>query len=159
MGLRLTVDFGGHNFRIQYSRHWQRVARAVRRRVFLYEPTKLPSLGSYSRREQEWTFQSNLAAGELNQIFKQLRGAQIREAIAQKEYKNHQTQMRQAQDIQKFSRGDAASLGDQGQYQKASTVGFYLWMKGAVQGALFQCLPVGFFGSQEGRAGLATGTG
>ena len=37
-------------------------------------------LGSYARREQDWAFQSNLAAGEITQIFKQLRAAQIREA-------------------------------------------------------------------------------
>jgi len=43
---------------------------------------KTAKIGSYSRRELEWAFQSNLAAGEIAQIFKQLRAAQIREAIA-----------------------------------------------------------------------------
>ena len=42
--------------------------------------------------------QSNLAAGEINQIFKQLRAAQIREAMAEREWTNHQQQMTQAED-------------------------------------------------------------
>jgi hypothetical protein len=42
--------------------------------------------------------------------------------------------MQQSQDIANFLEGAETSLGSQGQYQKATTVGFYLWMKGAVQG-------------------------
>ena len=54
------------------------------------------------RREQDWAFQSNLAAGEITQIFKQLRAAQIREAIAEQELKNHQQQIKHAQEIEQF---------------------------------------------------------
>jgi hypothetical protein len=111
---------------------------------YSYTANKTAKLGSYSRREQEWTFQSNLAVGELNQIFKQLRGAQIREAIAQNEYENHQVQMRQAQDIEKFLQGTQLPVGNQGQYQKASTVGFYLWTKGAVQGLYSNAFQLAF---------------
>ena len=40
-------------------------------------------MGAYSRRELDWTFQSNNAKSEINALIKQIRGAQIREAIAQ----------------------------------------------------------------------------
>src|SRR5262249_50877915 len=45
-----------------------------------YEAGRTAKIGSYARREQEWAFQSNLAAAEITQTFKQLRAAQIREA-------------------------------------------------------------------------------
>ena len=85
-----------------------------------------------------------MAANEFNQIFKQLRGAQIREAIAENEYKNHQTQMQQAQDIENFLEGTQLPVGNPGQYQKASTIGFYLWMKGAVQGLYSNAFQLAF---------------
>ena len=40
------------------------------------KPDRAAKIGSYARREQDWAFQSNLAAGEITQIFKQLRAAQ-----------------------------------------------------------------------------------
>jgi hypothetical protein len=142
MGIGATVSFGGHNLGLNLAG----LAGAARAFAdeYSYTANKTAKLGSYSRREQEWIFQSNLAAGELNQIFKQLRGAQIREAIAQKEYKNHQVQMHQAQDIEKFLEGTQLPVGNQGQYQKASTVGFYLWTKGAVQGLYSNAFQLAF---------------
>jgi hypothetical protein len=67
-----------------------------------YEASMAIKIGSYARREREWTFQSNLAAGELTQLYKQLRAAQIREAIAECEWKNHQQQIRNAEEIERF---------------------------------------------------------
>ena len=45
---------------------------------------------------------SNLAAGEITQTLKQLRAAQIREAIAEREWKNHQQQIKNAEEIERF---------------------------------------------------------
>ena len=142
MGVGATVSIGGHNFYFSLSG----LAGAARAFAdeYSYTANKNAKFGSYFRREQEWIFQSNLAAGELNQIFKQLRGAQIREAIAQNEYENHQTQMQQAADIENFLEGTQLPVGNQGQYQKASTVGFYLWMKGAVQGLYSNAFQLAF---------------
>ena len=142
LGTGVSISVGGSNYAAAMSfasGFYKSEAEAE-----TYEANKTGKLGGYSRREQEWIFQSNLAAGELNQIFKQLRGAQIREAIAQNEYKNHQTQMRQAQDIENFLEGTQLPVGNQGQYQKASTVGFYLWMKGAVQGLYSNAFQLAF---------------
>jgi len=142
MGVGVTVSFGGHNLRFNLAG----LAGAARAFAdeYSYTANNNAKLGAYSRREQEWIFQSNSAVGELNQIFKQLRGAQIREAMAQNEYKNHQTQMQQAKDIENFLEGTQLPVGDQGQYQKASTVGFYLWMKGAVQGLYSNAFQLAF---------------
>lgn len=142
MGAGVDVTFGG----VQLSTMLSMMASSMRLSADeeSYIANKTGKLGSYSRREQEWVFQSNLAAGEINQIFKQLRGAQIREAIAEQEYKNHQTQMQQAQDIENFLEGTQLPVGNQGQYQKASTIGFYLWMKGAVQGLYSNAFQLAF---------------
>jgi len=98
--------------------------------IFLVSPDHVADgsrlfLGSYDRRQDEWNFQSNMALGEINQIFKQLRGAQIREAIAAQEYQNHLTQMQQAQDIVTFLEGQQLA----GFPIKETTVDFYAWMK------------------------------
>lgn len=95
-----------------------------------YKASKAGKLGSYSRREQEWLFQSNSAKGEISQIFKQLRAAQIREAITQNEYQNHKTQMQQAQEIVDFMQGN--DIGNNFQI-KETTTGFYAWMKREVK--------------------------
>jgi len=142
MGTGGDISFGGSNLAASmslFSGFYRSDAEFE-----TYEANNAGKLASYSRREQEWIFQSNLAAGELSQIFKQLRGAQIREAIAQNEYKNHQTQMQQAKDIENFLEGTQLPVGDQGEYQKASTVGFYLWMKGAVQGLYSNAFQLAF---------------
>ena len=76
MGVGATVSVGGHNFRFSLAG----LAGAARAFAdeYSYTANQNAKFGSYFRREQDWIFQSNLAAGEINQIFKQLRGAQIR---------------------------------------------------------------------------------
>lgn len=124
MGCGATIDFGGQQLHNLMS-GLASISRAFAEE-FSHEATNASKLGSYSRRELEWTFQSNTAKGEINQIFKQLRGAQIREAIAQKEYQNHKIQMQNAQDIVDFMEGNPVSGGFQ---VKETTTGFYAWMK------------------------------
>jgi hypothetical protein len=85
------------------------------------QATQTAKAGSYDRRQQEWTNQSNASAGEITQLFKQLRAAQIREAMADMEWKNHQVQIKQSQAVEQF-------LQD-----KTSNVDFYVWMKREVK--------------------------
>jgi hypothetical protein len=133
MGVGATIDFGGHNLSFN-TEALAAVARAVSEE-FTYEAGKAAKIGSYSRRELDWTFQSNSAKAEINQIIKQIRGAQIREAIAQKEYTNHQTQMANAQQIVDFLEGNSVDgfSVDGISPVKESTVGFYAWMKREVK--------------------------
>lgn len=129
MGVGATVDFGGVQLHTMMSA-LASVSRAVSEE-FSYEAGKASKLGSYSRRQLEWTFQSNLAKGEISQILKQLRGSQIREAIAQKEYENHKVQMQNAQQIVDFLQGNQVDGGFQ---VKETTIGFYAWMKREIKG-------------------------
>ena len=114
--------------------------------VSTFQASQTAKLGSYSRRELDWTFQSNSAKAEINQIIKQIRGAQIREAIAQKEYTNHQTQMANAQQIVDFLEGnsvDGFSVNGISPV-KESTVGFYAWMKREVKALYVNAFQLAF---------------
>jgi hypothetical protein len=128
MGCGATIDFGGQHLHSMAS-GLAAISRAIAEQ-YSFEATKAGKLGSYKRRELDWTFQSNSAKSEINQIFKQLRGAQIREAIAKKEYENHQVQMENAQQIVDFLQGN--EIG--GVPIKETTVGFYTLMKRQVKG-------------------------
>lgn len=133
MGVGLSTTLGG----TYAAKFPQADARSDRANAdsSTYEANKTAKLGSYSRRELDWLFQSNSAKGDITQIIKQIRGAQIREAIAHKEYTNHQTQMANAQQIVDFLEGnpvDGFSV-DGISPVKETTVGFYAWMKREVK--------------------------
>ncbi len=98
--------------------------------VSTYQATQSGKMGSYSRRELDWTFQGNNAKSEINALIKQIRGAQIREAIAQTEYNNHKVQMANAQQIVDFLSGN--QIGGNVPV-KETTVSFYTWMKREVK--------------------------
>jgi hypothetical protein len=106
-----------------------------------YDANKAGKLGSYSRRELEWTFQSNSAKSEINQIFKQIRGAQIREAIAKKEYDNHQVQMANAQQVVDFLQGNDIGGGIP---TKETTIGFYAFLKRDVKALYAKAFQLAF---------------
>ena len=93
-------SFGGSNLAAHFIAAGRALDRCDARPTLPYEAGQSARIGGYARREQDWAFQSNLAAGEINQIFKQLRAAQIREAIAEREWHNHQQQIKHAQEIE-----------------------------------------------------------
>lgn len=128
MGCGATIDFGGHNLHFNTDA-LAAAARAVADQ-FSYTAATQGKMGSYGRRELEWMFQSNNAKAEINNLIKQIRGAQIREAIAQKDYENHQVQMANAQQIVDFLSGNQIG-GDTP--IKETTVSFYTWMKREVK--------------------------
>jgi hypothetical protein len=108
-----------------------------------YEASTAAKIGSYARREQEWAFQSNAIAGEITQTLKQLRAAQIREATAKREWKNHQQQIKNSEEIQQFLNGEEIQIGDK-KHKKVSTQAFYTWMKREVKGLYGQCFQFAF---------------
>jgi receptor-binding and translocation channel-forming TcA subunit of Tc toxin len=138
MGCGATVDFGGAHLHSMAS-GLAAIARAVAEE-YSFEASKASKLGSYARRELEWTFQSSNAKGEINQILKQLRAAQIREAIAKKEYDNHKTQMENAQQILDFLQGNPVG----GFQVKETTIGFYAWMKREVKALYAKAFQLAF---------------
>ena len=91
-----------------FSTYFSMVANMMRAQSTrqTYEANRAAKISSYGRREQEWAFQSNLAEGEITQIFKQLKSTQIREAIAELEWKNHKQQIRHSEEIERFLNGE-----------------------------------------------------
>lgn len=128
VGVGGSSGFGG----AQLSKTLSLIASHVRFETdrLSYEASNTAKIGSYAHREQEWAYQSNLAAGEINQIYKQLRAAQIREAIAEQEWKNHRQQIRHAEDIEHFLSGEKNTSG----HRKTPTQALYTWMKREVKG-------------------------
>jgi Tc toxin complex TcA C-terminal TcB-binding domain len=136
-GLGGDTSYGGFNMG-QLARFTANVLSAIADRKS-YEASNSAKVGSYARREQDWAFQSNLAAGEITQIFKQLRAAQIREAIAEQELKNHRQQMKHAEEIERF-------LNEEGTEKtgKKTNKALYAWMKREVKALYAQCFQFAF---------------
>ncbi len=122
-GVGATVSFGGSNIAAIFSAMSAGV-RGLAGRV-AYEANRTAKVGSYARREQEWAFQSNVAAAEVSQLFAQLRVAELREHVAAREAANHQLQMRQAGDLENFLTNER---------RKKTNEAFYLWAKREAQG-------------------------
>jgi Tc toxin complex TcA C-terminal TcB-binding domain len=104
-----------------------------------YEAGTAAKISGYARREQDWSFQSNLAASEITQIFRQLRAAQIREAIADMELKNHRQQMKHAEEIERFLNEEGTEKNG-----KKTNKALYAWMKREVKGLYSQCFQFAF---------------
>lgn len=146
IGVGAGIGFGG----VQISRMLSGLASAIRIGADQrsYEANNSAKIGSYARREQDWAFQSNLAVGEINQIFKQLRAAQIREAIAEREWTNHQQQIKNAEEIEYFLTAEKNSEWkhkiDTKQDPKKTNKAFYTWMKREVKGLYGQAFQFAF---------------
>jgi hypothetical protein len=88
-------------------------------------------MAGFGRREQEWALQRKAAAGEITQLYKQLRSAEIREYLAEREHANHRQQEQQSRDVLEFLTNEQNTLT--GDNRKISTEDFYLWMKREAQ--------------------------
>ena len=141
LGVGASTGFGGR----QLSTMMSIMANIERSKAdqFTFDANMAAKIGSYARREQEWEFQSNIIAGEITQTFKQLRAAQIREAIAEKDWKNHQQQIRNAEDIEHYLSGEKTKIGNK-QHKKTSTQDLYTWMKREVKGLYSECFQFAF---------------
>lgn len=138
LGAGGTISFGGSNLAAMVNSQASHFRGEANK--FTYEANKAAKIGSYARREQEWAFQSNLVAGEITQIFKQLLAAQIREYIAKQEWENHKQQIVHSEDIEHFLQGEKNSSG----HKKTSTQAFYAWMKREVKGLYGQVFQFAF---------------
>lgn len=83
--------------------------------------TKAGIKGGYDRRQEDWQLQTDLATTELEQIDKQIVGAQIRLAISEKELVNHDLQRDQSKEVQTFMK------------DKYTNESLYTWMTGQVR--------------------------
>ena len=80
-----------------------------------------------------------MAAGEITQIFKQIRAAQIREAIAEQELKSHRQQMENAAEIERFLNEEGTEKSG-----KKTNKALYAWMKREVKGLYAQSFQFAF---------------
>ena len=115
-----------------------------------YEASSIAKMGAYDRRELEWALQSNMALGDITLTLKQLRAAQIREAIAEREWKNQQQQILHAADIEHFLSGEKNSSG----HNKTTTKDLYAWMKRDVKGLYGQCFQFAFVVAKKAELAL-----
>lgn len=83
-------------------------------------------LAEYSRRQDEWDHQANLATIELQQIDQQLTASQIRLDIATQELRNHDQQIDDARNVDQFLRS------------KFTNQDLFQWMVGQISGIYFQ---------------------
>jgi len=137
MGPGTSATFGGQHLMDVFSAISSGL-RGIAGRVS-FEANLSAKVGGYARREQDWAFQSNLAAGEITQIYKQIRAAQIREAIAEFELKNHRQQIKHAREIESF-------LNEEGieRTGKKTNKALYAWMKREVKGIYSQCFQLAY---------------
>jgi hypothetical protein len=68
------------------------------------------TLAGYQRRHDDWEFQRDLAAVEIEQADKAIAAAEVRVAAAQKELENHDLQIANAQEIDAFMRSKYTNL-------------------------------------------------
>ncbi|NTU81512.1 MAG: insecticidal toxin protein [Chloroflexales bacterium] len=137
MGVGATVEYGGVNIGHALGAG-SAAARAIAERVN-FEARRASRIDGFARRERDWAFQSNLAAGEITQIFKQLRAAQIREALAEQELKNHRKQIEHAKEIERFLNEEGTEKSG-----KKTNRSFYAWMKREVKGLYAQSFQLAF---------------
>jgi hypothetical protein len=100
IGCGAGVGFGG----VQLSQlmHFMSSELKIGAELAQGDATLAAKVGAYARREQEWAYQSNNIAAEINQSYKQLRAAQIRKAVADREWSNHKQQMLNTSEIDTF---------------------------------------------------------
>jgi hypothetical protein len=134
MGAGAAVKFGGMFLAKMFS--MMAMVERLRADQLNYQAGKASRIGGYARREQDWSFQSNLAAAEITQLFKQLRATQIREAIAERELTNHQQQIRHAEEIEYFLTEEKNG--------KTSNRAFYAWLRREVKGLYSQSFQLAF---------------
>ena len=144
-GLGGTIVLGGKQFASAANFAADMVLSEANTMTF--EANRASKLGIYTQRERDWTLQSVAAAGEINQIVKQLRGAQIREAMAERELTNHRQQIKHAEEIEFFLTGEKNTEWTQkidSKEKKITNKALYTWMKREVKGLYAQCFQFAF---------------
>jgi hypothetical protein len=136
-GVGASISFGGSNLAsgMSFLSSFNKTSADKK----TYESGKTAKIGSYSRRQQDWAFQSNLAAGEITQIFRQIRAAEIRQAIAELELRNHRKHMQHAKEIEHFLNEEGAQKTG-----KKTNKALYTWMKREVKGLYGQSFQLAF---------------
>jgi len=99
-GVGVSVSFGGSNIAGGLSSMAKdpQILAAMQ----THEAVTSAKMATYVRRDQEWTFQANLAAREVVQIDKQITSADIQIQVAQKELEHHIQEAANAEEVWTF---------------------------------------------------------
>jgi hypothetical protein len=137
LGVGAALHFGGRALSTQFSLDADSSRSLAGRST--YEAGRSARIGSYARRQQDWAHQSNLAAGEITQIYKQLRAAQLRQAVADQELVHHRKQIEHAAAVEQFLNAEGAEPNG-----KRTGKAFYTWLKREVKGLYAQTFQLAF---------------
>lgn len=91
-----------------------------------FRAKKSDELAKLVLRQHEWTLHSNLATKEIMHVDKQILGARIRKAIAERELDNHRKQIEQVKETEQFMK------------DKYTNRELYNWMVGQISSIYFQ---------------------
>lgn len=151
-GLGISVKYGGTNLH-----HAASSLAAAGRTVageLSYQATRAGKVAGFARREQEWAFHSATTAGEIVQSFKQLRAAQLREAAAQWEHKNHLRTVEQSADLELFLTGQRTKAGPENVAGKHTHQDYYVHMRREVRGLYTQCFQLALEAARKAERAL-----
>ena len=137
MGCGATAETGGAHFGWGIAAT-ANAANAVADRLN-FEARRAARIQNFAQRERDWAYQSSLAAGEINQIFKQLRAAQIREAMAARELESHRQSMKHAVEIETFLNGEGTEKNG-----KKTNKALYAFIKREIKGLYAQAFQFAF---------------
>jgi hypothetical protein len=107
VGGSISVSFGGSNLAAQTEAVEHGVEMVAG--YLTYQAWSAGKMGGYFRRQQEWTLQNNLAAGDIMQIDQQTKVANVRVTIAQDDLNTHLQQVANAQTVQDYLTGKFTS--------------------------------------------------
>lgn len=120
----LGVTFGGSNIASAVQAFGS--AAGITASILNTAGSLSATLGGFERRQDDWTHQADLASKELDQVQKQIVGAQLRVAIAENELRNLELQI------------DNATAIDDVMHGKFTNQRLYQWMVGQISGIYFQ---------------------
>ena len=90
------------------------------------------TVAGYTRRQEDWKFQADLAKKEIEQLDKQILAAEIRKQIAENDLENHEKQITQAEEVEEFLK------------LKFTNQQLYSWMVSRLSTLYFQAYQMAF---------------
>ncbi len=105
--------------------------------------------GNFDRRGHDFAFQSNNTANEITQIHKQIRAAELRQAVAERELDSHRTLMKHAAEIEGYLNEEGTNKNG-----KKTSRALYAWMKREVRGLYSQAFQFAFDVSRKAERAL-----
>ncbi len=120
----VKARFGGSNLSsaVQVASHFMSLKASIE----THEATKASIRGGFDRRMDDWVFQAEQAAKDIEHIEKQISAAEIRRAMAEQELETHDLQTENAKEVDTFMR------------DKFTNKQLYTWMVSQLSTIYFQ---------------------